>query len=247
MKKTLAILMSILMLVMLAAPAMAAEVTTCSKCGKNTCTFYMVVTPTCTEEGYTLWKCSDAECGIEAKTNVVPAVGHVYGAYSHVDGTCTKDAYDHAYCTICGAEDKINVVTAPGHAFGEKVYVGATCTISEHYIKTCATCGFEEIEKIMGGQPYTGHNMVLISGPETCKDVAENVYQCSKCGWEDVKEVAAIDHVDADDDGTCDVCETVIPAPEEPHGFYAQIIKWISEIVEAFKAFIASIKGDSLF
>ena len=59
--------------------------------------------------------------------------------------------------------------------------------------------------------------------------------------------VTAVACVDADADGICDVCTKAMPVEEEPHGFYAQIIKWIAELVEAFKAFLAAIKGDSIF
>lgn len=244
MKKTLAILLSMLMLVVMAMPVMAADATVCPACEKNTFIYYMTVTPTCTEQGYTLWKCNNAECGYEEKVDYVDALSHAFpDAYDHVDGGCLKETFDHRYCTRCGLEDKINVTAAPGHAWDEGVHHEANCTVAEHYVHTCTACGETKIEKVEGGDPYTYHKMVKISGPESCLDEAVEVYKCSKCGFEDKLEVAPVDHVDADGDGVCDVCVEELVLDEEPHGFYAKIIKWISEIVEAFKAFIAAIKG----
>ena len=245
MKKTLAVILSMLMLVLMAVPAMAAEATTCPTDGCGAALQYMVVAPNCTEAGYTVWKC--AICGYTATTDEVPAVGHVYGDYSHVAGDCTHDTFDHAFCVVCGAEDKKNVVEADGHDFSIKEYVGVTCTVAEHYLLTCADCGATEIEKVLGGQPYTGHDMKLVSSPETCADEAVEVHECTKCGFTSEKAVTAIACVDADADGICDVCTNAMPVEEEPHGFYAKVIKFISDLVEMFRSFIAAIKGDSIF
>ncbi len=248
MKKTLALLLSILMLAMMAVPAMAAD-TVCPECQKNTFIYYMTVTPTCTEDGYTLWKCNNSECGYEEEIDIVDALGHDYKEnYVHVDGGCTKDSYDHRYCARCGYEDKINVTDAPGHDWKDVERLPANCTEAERDLKKCDNCGEEKTVIVSGGAPYTYHNMsIVVSSPKTCKDEAVIVYQCTKCDYQSSVATDPIDHVDEDADGVCDICEVQIVLDEEPHGFYAQIIKWISEIVEAFKAFLAAIKGDSLF
>ncbi len=246
MKKTLAVIMSMLMLVLMAVPAMAAdEAKVCPEEGCGAALQYMVISPKCTEDGCTIWKC--ALCGYSVTTDVVPAVGHVYGAYTHVDGDCTHDEYNHAYCTVCGAEDKEIIVEAPGHAWDAGVHQDPTCTVQEHNLFTCATCGETKIEKILGGQPYTGHDMKLVSSPETCADEAVEVRECTKCGFTSEKAVTAIACVDADADDICDVCANAMPVEEEPHGFYAKVIKFISDLVEMFRSFIAAIKGDSIF
>ena len=245
MKKTLAVILSMLMLVLMAVPAMAVEAKTCPVEGCGAALQYMVVLPDCDDAGYTVWKC--AICGYSETTDPVDALGHAFGEYALVEGDCTHDTYNHAYCAICGAEDKEILVVADGHNFTTKEYIGVTCTVAEHYLLTCADCGATEIEKILGGQPYTGHDMKLVSSPETCADEAVEVRTCTKCGFTSEKAVTAIDHADADSDGICDACTAEMPAEEEPHGFYAKVIKFISDIVEMFKEFIAAIKGDSLF
>lgn len=245
MKKTLAVILSMLMLVLMAVPAMAAEAEVCPTEDCGAALLYMVVAPNCTEGGYTEWLCPI--CGYKTITDEVPASGHTYGAYEHVEGDCTHDSYDHAYCVVCGAEDKKNIATAPGHVWSAWEEKAANCTLPDHKVRTCSVCSEVEIENILGGNPWTGHSMKLVSAPETCEDAAVEVYKCSKCDFTSEKPVNAVDHVDADADGVCDVCLNEMPPEEEPHGFYAQIIKWISEIIEAFKAFLAAIKGDSIF
>ena len=248
MKKTLAILLSVLMLALMAIPAMATDTTICETCGKNTYQFYATVSPTCTEDGYTLWKCANSECGIENRSDFVDALGHDYpGEYEHVDGGCTKETYDIRYCKRCGREDKINIVAAPGHTWDAGVHKAAGCEIMEHDLYTCTVCQTTRIENTFGGAPFTGHKMKKISGPETCKDEAVIVYECEYCGKQKTEATTAVAHVDADDDGVCDVCLNSMPVEEEVHGFYAKIIKWITDLIEAFKALLASIKGDSIF
>lgn len=250
MKKTLALLLSILMLSMMAVPAMAADAA-CPECEKNTFIYYMTVAPTCTEDGYKLWKCNNGECGYEVKTEITEKLGHAYPAvelYEHVDGGCTKDSFDHAFCARCGREDKINVVAAPDHKWVTVERLPANCTEAERDLKKCTNCGEEKTVIVSGGDPYTYHKMtIVVSAPETCKDEAVIVYKCEKCDYQSSVSTTPVDHVDENADGVCDVCESQIVLEEEPHGFYAQIIKWISELVDAFKAFLAAIKGDSIF
>ena len=246
MKKTLAILLSVLMLALMSIPAMATDTTICPACRMNTYQFYVTVSPTCTEGGYDQWIC--AQCGYSEKTNESDPLGHDYSeGYKQVDGGCTKETYAIGYCDRCGREDKINVVAAPGHKWDAGVHKEAGCEIMEHDLYTCTVCNTTEIVKTLGGAPYTGHKMKKISGPETCKDEAVIVYQCEYCGKQKTEATTAVAHVDADDDGVCDVCLNSMPVEEEVHGFYAKIIKWITDLIEAFKALLASIKGDSIF
>ncbi len=245
MKKTLAVILSVLMLALMAVPAMAAE--TAKVCPNNCGALqYMTVMPDCDDAGYTVWKC--AICSYSETTDEVAAIGHKFPAeYVRVEGDCTHDTYDHRYCVVCGAEDKVVVFAQDGHNFATKEYVGVSCTVAEHYLLTCSDCGATEIEKILGGQPYTGHSLKLVSAPETCADAAVEIRECTKCDFVSEKAVDAIACTDADADGICDVCTNAMPVEEEPHGFYAKLIKFISDLVEMFKSFIDAIKGDSLF
>ncbi len=65
-----------------------------------------LVAPTCAEDGYTLYVCS--ECGDNYKDykNGQPALGHTYGAWFTVNTpTCNNEGHDKRECGLCGAAD----------------------------------------------------------------------------------------------------------------------------------------------
>ena len=125
---------------------------TCSECGyKKTsdCTYTKTDSykdPTCTDNGYQGWKCSD--CG-NGYTEILTATGHKEAEAVNenvVDATCTTDgSYDSVvYCTVCKTQisRETTTVDALGHTFGETVAANeATCvaTGNEAY-KQCTVC-----------------------------------------------------------------------------------------------------------
>ena len=81
-------------------------------------TYTSVVTaPTCKEQGYTTYTCS--ECGNTYKGDYVATVEHSFKDYKYNnDATCTKDGTKIATCEFgCGTT---NTVTAPNTALGHK-------------------------------------------------------------------------------------------------------------------------------
>ena len=81
-------------------------------------TYTSVVTaPTCKEQGYTTYTCS--ECGNTYKGDYVATVEHSFKDYKYNnDATCTKDGTKTATCEFgCGTT---NTVTAPNTALGHK-------------------------------------------------------------------------------------------------------------------------------
>ena len=81
-------------------------------------TYISVVTaPTCKEQGYTTYTCS--ECGNTYKGDYVATVEHSFKDYKYNnDATCTKDGTKTATCEFgCGTT---NTVTAPNTALGHK-------------------------------------------------------------------------------------------------------------------------------
>ncbi len=60
------------------------------------------VAPTCTAEGYTVYKCE--RCDVTEKRDIVPALGHTPGAVSGKAATCTETGLtDGVKCSVCGA------------------------------------------------------------------------------------------------------------------------------------------------
>ncbi|MBQ6979288.1 MAG: leucine-rich repeat domain-containing protein [Clostridia bacterium] len=84
-----------------------------------------IVPPTCTEQGYTLFKCA---CGDEKKNNATPALGHYYQV-EITPPTCTERGYTTYTCTRCDDSYIGNYVVETVHN-----YIGGVCT----------TCGASE-------------------------------------------------------------------------------------------------------
>lgn len=111
---------------------------TCSQPTKtDKCTFdngQVTQAATCTKDGVKTFTCS--ECG-GTYTVAIPATGHNYGAWSHVDGT--KDAAAQ-HSRVC-ANDASHVETATC-SFTEKVTQEATVDQPEITTYTCTVCGY---------------------------------------------------------------------------------------------------------
>lgn len=59
------------------------------------------VEPSCTEQGYTLYACS--QCGQSYTDDFTPAKGHTMREIV-VEPTCTHQGYTTHFCTVCGYE-----------------------------------------------------------------------------------------------------------------------------------------------
>ena len=61
------------------------------------------ISPTCTTEGYTLYKCS---CGAEKRDNFIPAKGHTWSEWNILsEPTFTEFGKKERRCTVCGASE----------------------------------------------------------------------------------------------------------------------------------------------
>jgi len=56
----------------------------------------------CDEQGYTLYKCTDAECGLEYKGEYTEAKEHVWGEGVKTNPTVTEEGKITYTCTVCG-------------------------------------------------------------------------------------------------------------------------------------------------
>jgi len=106
-----------------------------------------VVEPTCTEDGYTEYKC---ECGHSYKDNVTPA-GHVEVVLEAKAVTCTEDGLTEgkkcSKCNVVFVEQQ--VIESEGHKYGEWVVVKES-TITEEGVreKECSVCADKVTESL---------------------------------------------------------------------------------------------------
>ncbi|MBQ1270026.1 MAG: S-layer homology domain-containing protein [Clostridia bacterium] len=123
---------------------------------------------------------------------------------NEVPATCTEPgSYDEVvYCTVCGVE--LSRVTVPvevlEHTEGEAVVeneVPAKCEVPGGYdeVVYCTECG-EELSRVHHEIPALEHEDAADDGDHICDN-------------EGCDEVVG-EHVDADNNGTCDDCGTVI-------------------------------------
>ena len=77
------------------------------------------VAPTCSDEGYDLYKCS--RCDVTEKRNIVPAISgsHDWQFTKTVAPTCNEKGYDLYTCKKCKSTKKENIqpINPSNHKF----------------------------------------------------------------------------------------------------------------------------------
>ena len=138
---------------------------TCASCGAvqqkkipstgHEFAFVETVAPTCTEEGYDIYRC---ECGEEEYRNETNALGHSYALQNVVEATCTTEGYSGDWsCTRCGETAGTgNTVPALGHDWSDWTEeTAATYLNAGTEYRTCSACGETETEEIPAlGSPF---------------------------------------------------------------------------------------------
>ncbi len=160
------------------------------------------IAPTCTEDGFVTFTCSDCEDTI---TESIPALGHDYenGAYAYntenhwkicarcgqkgeesahtletttTDSTCTQAGLTETSC-VCGYHTS-QAIDPKGHSYTGVVTTAATCTNEGLMTYTCSTCNASYTEVI----PATGHTYVQgATVAATCTTDGSTTYTCSAC------------------------------------------------------------------
>ena len=160
----------------------------CIYCGKprfssHNYQYKETVRPTCTTEGYDLYKCS--RCKATYKDNVKDALGHNY-VYTTIPPTCTTKGYIAKKCQNCQEETIINYTmdSTLGHDYQYEIDKYPTCTTPGSKSKYCQREGCHaKLEGSTVSIPATGHNYnynKTVTAP-TCQTKGYTTYTCS-CG-----------------------------------------------------------------
>ena len=219
-----------------------------------------VTDPTCTEKGYTTYKCSD--CGDTYKADFVDALGHDYNTSGKVEPTCTEKGYDMHVCSRCGDIYKDNFVDALGHTVVVDPAVAPDCThtgLTEG--SHCSVCN--EVLKAQETVPATGHSYDKVVTAPTCTEKGYTTYTCSVCGDSYVADyVDALGHTVVVDPAVapdcthtgltegshCSVCNTVLKAqetvPATGHS-YNKVVTEPTCTEKGYTTYTCSVCGDS--
>lgn len=130
---------------------------------------------------------------------------HVFDEEVLEEVTCTEDGRVMKVCTDCG-KTKIVTVKATGHDVVEDEAVDATCTTPGLTAGShCTACGevLVKQEEVVGEHTYGAWTVDVAA---TCTTEGQQKRVCSVCGETETEAISAA-HVDAANDGTCDVCE----------------------------------------
>jgi len=163
----------------------------------------IVTEPTCTEEGFTTYHCSDCEEDVEG--NIVPAKGHSPAEPEKeniIEPDCTNTgSYDSVvYCSVCDVElsREAMVIDALGHDLMHTEAKEPTCTeIGWDAYDTCQRegCDYTTYVEI----PAKGHApadvVVENSVDSDCTNTGsyDNVVYCSVCDAELSRENVVVD------------------------------------------------------
>lgn len=130
------------------------------------------VAPTCTEQGYTLYKCEynlfGVGCTATKKDDYVPALGHDMSDWIVVEATCTTAGEKYQACKRSGCNHKVveegyaEAHPALGHDFegAEWVVEAPTCTTPGKRYQVCKRdgCNAENVDETYAKEhPALGH------------------------------------------------------------------------------------------
>ncbi len=112
---------------------------------------FTVTAPTCTEEGYTTYRCKT--CSDEYVGEKTAALGHDY-ASAVTEPTCTEEGYTEYKCKRCSAEYVGDIVDALGHDYTH-THTEATCTTDGQDEYLCNRCQYSYTENFVKAKGHT--------------------------------------------------------------------------------------------
>ena len=147
-----------------------------------------IVNPTCTENGYTVYKC--ISCGDEYTSDIRYATGHNYKE-ERVDATCTAGGCVKHTCLNCGDYYETENTLPLGHRYTETTRA-TTCTEDGGVVHTCSVCGYEYLTEAV---PAFGHNYFteVIITPR-CETEGTRHFHCERCNDEYYTEIPCTGH-----------------------------------------------------
>lgn len=165
-----------------------------------------VIPPTCTEQGYTLYNCTDNDHVYEDK--YVDAIGHNLRLQQNKAPTCTEKGWEEYKCTRCDYTTKVELAVDPNaHQLIHHNAQASTCTQKGwKAYETCSYCDYTtkvELEVDPNAHQLIHHN----AQSATCTKKGCNEYDtCALCDYTTKVEIDINPNAHAYEDGTCVFC-----------------------------------------
>ncbi len=153
------------------------------------------VAASCTEQGYTVYKCAD--CDYSEKKNVTDPKGHSFGTWAVSESakpTCTTSGTEVRTCSVCGTPDT-RTVDALGHdvSGGMVVTSPATCASEGEKKGNCTRCKQSIVEKIPKLTTHTWDAGTVTTAP-TCDKDGVKTKTCTVCKTTATETIAKLGH-----------------------------------------------------
>ena len=117
--------------------------------------FDHVIPPTCTQKGYSVYKCT--VCDDEYKDDYADELGHSYVFIQSVSPACTQKGYSVYKCTVCDDEYKDDYVDELGHNYVFIQSVPPTWYSKGFNVYKCDVCGYETHSDFVDWIDEEGH------------------------------------------------------------------------------------------
>ena len=148
----------------------------------------IVISPTCTEKGFTTYTC---KCGETYVDNYVNAIGHSFGDWMITkEVTCTEKGIETRNCANCN-HSEIREIEAKGHDY-KAVVTAPTCTEKGYTTYTCH-CGDTYIDNYVNAIGHSFGNWT-ITKEATCAEKGTETRNCANCNHSESREIEAKGH-----------------------------------------------------
>ena len=152
-----------------------------------------VIAPTCTEQGYTEYKCDCGDKYID-EDSYIAALGHDFTVPAgHEDATCEANGYNTFMCSRCDETDTV-IIPATGHDWGTGFITQPTCTEQGYTTYTCANCLETKTEDYQDPLDHTWDDGTVTKEPTEYEDGVKT-YTCGRCGDTREETISALGHV----------------------------------------------------
>ena len=160
------------------------------------------------EGSYRWYRCE--ECGEERTDFIPPTEEHNWEQYGR-EASCFEDGYIKYICknTDCFASKTETIPAIGEHDYYYIIHDDATCIEDGTKTLACKRCKFKG-ETVINEGSALGHNFKngwQTIKQATCEEKGISIQICNRCLFIESKDIKKANHLDANEDLKCDVCE----------------------------------------